>query len=190
MLLQRYLHSFGPVTENDIAWWIGLTKAEVRKALGDIQKQLVKVEINAIKGSFIMLRSDWDIMKDIGPLKKPTINLLPSLDPYLMGYKDRERYLEAENYHRVFDRSGNAVSSIMLNGRVAGVWDFEEDTKPTIKLFLFDKLGNGVLKVIYAQAQKVGEFIADREVRIKECASMIPLTQRPAGQVMRPLKEC
>lgn len=190
MLLQHYLHSFGPVTENDIAWWIGLTKAEVRRALSDIHGQLVQVEINDVEGSFIMLRSDWDIMKDTGPFKKPTINLLPSLDPYLMGYKDRERYLEAENYQRVFDRSGNAVSSIMLNGRVVGVWDFDEDTEPTVKIFLFDKLGDGVLRGIYAQAQKVGEFIADREVRIKECASMIPLTQRPAGQVIRPLKGC
>jgi hypothetical protein len=190
LLLQYYLHSFGPVTENDIVWWIGLTKAAVRKALGDIRGQLVQVEIDEIGGGFIMLGSDWDIMKNIGPFKRPTVNLLPSLDPYLMGYRQRERYLELENYDRIFDRSGNAVSSIMLNGRVVGVWDFEEDAEPTVKIFLFNEVEKGVLKGIHSRAQQVGEFIADRKVRTKLCDSMIPLTSRPAGMVMSPLKGC
>jgi hypothetical protein len=190
LLLQYYLHSFGPVTENDIAWWIGLTKAAVRKALGDIHRQLVQVGINDIEGDFIMLRSDWDIMKDVGPFEKPEVNFLPSLDPYLMGYRQRERYLELENYNRIFDRSGNAVSSIMLNGRVVGVWDFAEDAEPTVKIFLFNEVERGVLKGIYSRAQQVGEFIADRRVRIKLCDSMVPLTSRPAGMVMSPLKGC
>lgn len=173
-----------------IAWWIGLTKAAVRKALSDIRGQLDQVEIDDIEGDFIMLRSDWDIMKNIGPFKRPTVNLLPSLDPYLMGYRQRERYLELENYNRIFDRSGNAVSSIMLNGRVAGVWDFAENAEPTVKLFLFEEVEEKSLKEIYLKAQQVGEFIADRKVRTKLCDSMIPLTSRPAGMVMSPLKGC
>jgi hypothetical protein len=190
LLLQHYLHSFGPATENDIAWWIGLTKAAVRRALGDIHGQLVQVEIVNVKGAFIMLRSDWDIMKNIDPFKRPTVNLLPSLDPYLMGYRQRERYLELENYNRIFDRSGNAVSSIMLNGWVVGVWDFAEDAEPTVKLFLFEEVGEKLLKGIHSRAQQVGEFIAERKVRIKLCDSMVPLTSRPAGMVMSPLKGC
>lgn len=190
LLLQYYLHSFGPVTENDIAWWIGLTKAAVRKALGDIHRQLVQVEINDIEGGFIMLRSDWDIMKDVGPFEKPEVNLLPSIDPYLMGYRQRERYLKPENYDRIFDRSGNAVSSIMLNGRIVGVWDFAEDVEPTVKLFLFEEVGEKLLKGIYSKAQQVGGFVADRKICLKLCDSMVPLTDRPAGMVMSPLKGC
>ncbi len=190
LLLQYYLRSFGPVTENDIAWWMGLTKAAVRKALGDIEEQTVRVGINDIEGDFIMLRSDWDIMKDVGPFEKPEVNLLPFLDPYLMGYRQRERYLELENYNRIYDRSGNAVSSIMLNGRIVGVWDFTEDAEPTVKIFLFNEVGKGVLKSIQARAQQMGEFIADRKVRIKLCDSMVPLTSRHAGMVMSPLKGC
>jgi len=37
-------------------------------------------------------------------------------------------------------------------------------------------------------AKKIGKFIVEREVQIKECDSMVPLTLRTAGGVMAPLK--
>ena len=35
------------------------------------------------------------------------------LDPYLMGYKDRERYLDPRFKDFVFDRSGNVTNTIV-----------------------------------------------------------------------------
>jgi hypothetical protein len=189
-LVQYYLGSFGPVTENDISWWTGLSKVEVREAMSPIRKQLLPVEISGITGAFVMLHTDWDIMNDMGPFRKPTVNLLPTLDPYLMGYKERERYLDYKNYDKVFDRSGNATWTILLDGRVIGVWDFEEDAKPSVKLFFFEEVAEEVLNEIYLKARQIGEFMAEREVQIKQCESMIPLTSRTAGVAMSPLKGC
>jgi len=190
LLVQQYLSSFGPATENDIAWWTGLRKTEVQEALNKVQRQIVRVKISNLKGDFIMLRSDENLIKNTGFPKKRTVNLLPGLDLYLMGYKERERYLHHKHYDKVFDRSGNATSTILLDGRVVGVWDFTEEVEPSVKVFLFKEVEGSVLEEIYLKAQKVGKFIADKEVQIVECASMVPLTRRTAGAVMSPLKGC
>jgi len=47
-----------------------------------------------------------------------------------------------------------------------------------------------VLKEIYEKAQRIGQFMAEKAVLIEDCESMVPLTQRPAGGVMSPLKYC
>jgi len=56
-------------------------------------------------------------------------------------------------------------------------------------LFLFEEVEKSVLKDNHANAQKIGKFMANKEVRIKESDSMIPLTKRTAGGFMSPLKE-
>jgi len=189
LLIKNYLCSFGPVTENDISWWTGLEKRQVRHALNNLQEQSTHIRISDLERDFIMLRSDEDLLKDMSLPQRRVVNLLPTLDPYLMGYKERGRYLNYEHYDKVFDRSGNATSTILLDGRV-GVWDFAEDTEPTVKIFLFEEVGGSVLREIRLKARRIGRFIADKEVKIKECDSVVPLTQRPAGAVMSPLRGC
>ena len=106
-----------------------------------------------------------------------------------MGYKERDRYLDSKNYNYIFDRAGNATSTILLNGETIGVWDVYEKPSPIVKLFLFEGVQNEVLKDIHSMAKKIGKFIMEKEVQIKECDSMTPLTRRKAGGVMSPLKD-
>ncbi|MGD9099407.1 MAG: winged helix DNA-binding domain-containing protein [Anaerolineae bacterium] len=187
-LVRQYLASFGPVTENDVVWWTGLGKRKVRGALRDLKDQITQVSIVGIEGNLTMLRSDEALIRASTPPGKPTVNLLPCLDPYLMGYKERARYLDQEHYDRTFDRSGNATSTILVDGRVAGVWDFEDGKRPLVKLFLFKKIAQDALDRVLAQAQSLGVFMAGREVLVRECDAMIHLTERTAGSFMSPLK--
>jgi hypothetical protein len=189
-LVRLYLASFGPASEVDAVWWTGLGKTKVRRALEELEDQLVEVSVPEIGKGFFMLRVDLKQIEAIKPPHQPVINLLPSLDPYLMGYKQRARYLDQEHYDLVFDRSGNATSVILVDGRVVGVWDFEDGKEPLAKAFLFQELGRSLRDGIYAEAERLGEFIAETKVKIKECESMVPLTQRTAGSMMSPLKGC
>ncbi len=190
LLVQQYLSSFGPVTENDVAWWTGLSKTKVREALSNIQTQTTQVEISVLRGEFVLLRADKKLIETQASFEKRTVNLLPGLDPYLMGYKERERYLDHENIDMVFDRSGNSTSTILVDGRVVGVWDFAKDPEPLVKLFLFKEVKRSILREIISKAQIIGEFVAERKVKIRKCDSMVPLTRRSAGEVMSPLKGC
>jgi hypothetical protein len=157
--------------------------------LESLENELTWVEISDLKANFLMLVSDWKQLQLQRHEAREVVNLLPSLDSYLMGYKHRERYLAPEHRDNVFDRSGNATSTILLNGKVIGVWDISEKPAPLVKLFLFEKVRNTVWKDIRSIAKGMGEFILNREVQIKECDSMVPLTRRTAGGVMSPLKD-
>jgi hypothetical protein len=70
---------------------------------------------------------------------------------------------------------------------VAGVWDFSEKPRPTVKMFLFHDLEKKVLRVVESRARAIGRFIADKGVAVEMCDRMVPLPQRNAGGFMSPL---
>lgn len=187
MVIKQYISSFGPVTEQDIAWWTEFPIKQVRKVLRNLQSEISSVEIPGLDGRFFILSSEWEPLRSSEPPRTPVVNLLPHLDPYLMGYRRRERYLGPQYHEMVLDRSGNATATILLNGQIIGVWDFDQ---PWIKLCLFKDEGKKIMDEIYSQAAEVGAFIADRVVQIKRCDSMVPLTHRTSGSFMAPLKDC
>ena len=191
MLVEQYLASFGPVTEGDIAWWTGLPKTGIKQALGNLKDKLISIDISGLGADYRLLSADEEPLRaGLPPSPKPDVSLLPFLDPYIMGYKERDRYLDYAYYDRIFDRSGNAVSTIILDGKIIGVWDFAEaDREPLVKLFLFDSVSSDVLDEINLHAQKTGEFIAGKRVQVKKCGSMVPLSKRTAGGFMSPLRE-
>ena len=184
-VVKQYLTSFGPATENDVTWWTGFPKGQIRQILESFKKDVTQVEITGLKDFYIMLSSDEKLLKSMKIPKKSVINLLPNLDPYLMGYKDRLRYLNQEHHNYIFDRSGNATNTILIDGRIIGIWNFIE---PFVKLFLFGNIESCSLDEIYCKTKSIGAFISGKQVTIKECDSMIPLTQRTAGGFMSPLK--
>lgn len=188
-LVRHYLRAFGPATETDIIWWTGLNRKKVRDGLEALKALTSRLAVTGVEGRHVVLRSDGPGLASTGTALPVTINLLPSLDPYIMGYRERDRYLSRQHYDMVFDRSGNATSMILLNGRVAGVWDFMAGEPPIVKLYLFEGTADQVTREIRREAERTGQFIAGKKVRIKECESMTPLTQRTAGSVMTPLKD-
>lgn len=187
-VILHYLSSFGPVTQNDITWWTGFTKGKTIEILENIQKQLYELEIMELDGPYHMLKTDLKKLTTFKVKNQNIINILPCLDSYLMGYKDRERYLDLEQFNFIFDRSGNVTSTILLNGRAIGIWDSVEKPEAIVKLYFFREVNKDILKEVQKNAKKVGEFIFDREVRIKECDSMVPLDKRTAGGFMTPLE--
>jgi hypothetical protein len=183
----QYLAGYGPATVRDISWWSGFTMTEVRRILQSLAHETTEVAIPELKETYLMLAADEAAMRSLEFSDKPVVNLLPASDPYLMGYKERERYLDYKCYEMVFDRGGNSTSTILVDGRVVGVWDFSEVPKPTVKLFLFHKLEKKLLRAVESRARAMGKFIGDKTVAIEMCDQMVPLTQRTAGGFMSPL---
>ena len=190
-LVRLHVAAFGPVTSEDIVWWTGLGKRKVHRALAALESELAEVRATGDGVSMLMLRSDRLAPVATAAPAEPVVNLLPVLDPYLMGYRERGRYLDAQDRDWVFDRSGNATSTILIDGRVAGVWDLQDATdsgQPLVKLFFFRRLSGDEQDPVRTEAAAVGRFITEREVGIEECDRMVPLTQRTAGSMMSPLR--
>jgi hypothetical protein len=185
--VRQYLAGYGPATVKDISWWSGFTMTEVRRILHMLAREVAEVEIPELRGTYVMLAEDLAALERARPSGQLAVNLLPALDPYLMGHKEREHYLDYQYYEMVFDRSGNSTSTIMIDGRVAGVWDFSDKPGPTVKVFLFHKLEKKALRMVESRARAIGRFIADKAVAVEMCDRMVPLTQRNAGGFMSPL---
>jgi hypothetical protein len=134
-LARRYLAAFGPATPDDVQWWMGLTKGETQEILDAIAPEAIGVAIEGLDGEHLMLAKDAERLRDFKPADDPYIFLLPSLDPYIMSYRDRRRFLAAEHRKKVFDRAGNAVPTVWADGWVVGVWGQRKDGQVFYELF-------------------------------------------------------
>ncbi len=119
-LVRRWLWTFGPGTEADIVWWLGATKAAVRRALADVDA----VQVSLDSGD-----TGWVLPGDDGPEPPvtPWAALLPALDPTTMGWKQRAFYLDPADVPYLFDSVGNGGTTAWWNGRVVGCWVQADD---------------------------------------------------------------
>lgn len=183
-IILRYIDAYGPVTVDDIAWWGGFTKGRVLDNLNELDR-LVR-ETDCWDEKMYHMEKEDEAENDI---KTGFVNLLPGSDPYLMGYKLRERYLDKAQTELVFDRSGNATSTILVDGGVIGIWDVDFDSR-VVKVHFFSEQDEGVLKDVRKRAMQIGSFVVGSQVEFRECKDMVPLTKRTAGGFMSPLRDC
>ncbi len=117
-LADHWLRRFGPATTSDLQWWMGWTLGLTRTALADCGA--VDVDLDGSPG--------WVAAGDTLAAEPvdPWVALLPSLDPTVMGWKDRDWYLPPEAAD-AFDRNGNAGPTIWVDGRVVGAWAQRQD---------------------------------------------------------------
>jgi hypothetical protein len=79
----------------------------------------------------------WLLPDDLDPVDEPDTwaTLLPSLDPTVMGWKQRHWYAGEHGRfgHTVFDRNGNAGNSILADGVVVGTWAHRLDGSVAVR---------------------------------------------------------
>jgi len=148
-LVGRWLHSFGPGTEDDIVWWLGATKSAVRAALSAIGA----VEVSLDGGGRGWLNPD-----DVDPVDEVEswAALLPVLDPTVMGWKQRDFYLGAHAPH-LFDRNGNAGTTAWWDGRIVGCW--VQDDEGVVEVRPVERLPKGALTALGAEAERLTAWL-------------------------------
>ncbi|MBU0493801.1 MAG: winged helix DNA-binding domain-containing protein, partial [Chloroflexi bacterium] len=158
-LVRRYLAAFGPATLDDVQWWTGLTKTETRNALKPLGPELAEVSIAGLGDAqaYLMLTDDAERLSDFTPPGEPFVFFLPALDPYIMGYKDRRRFLDPAHNDKVFDRAGNAVPTVWANGRVVGVWNQRDDG--SVVYGLFEPVSEPEQALLDAEARRLEGFL-------------------------------
>lgn len=114
-LVGAWLARFGPGTETDLVWWLGATKTAVRRALAELGAVEVALDSGATGH---VLPDDLAPEPDPGPVAA----LLPTLDPTLMGWKERDFYLDPDDVPYLFDTNGNGGTTAWWAGRVVGCW--------------------------------------------------------------------
>jgi hypothetical protein len=156
-LVRRYLCAFGPSTGDDIQWWTGFSKGDTREALRALRAEVVGVAIKGWGNGYLMLADDAERLRGFVPPDTLYVFFLPGLDPFVMGYADRRRFLAAEHRAKVFDRAGNAVPTVWANGRVVGVWGQRKDGCVTYSLF--EPIGDEERMVLEGERQQLEGFL-------------------------------
>ncbi len=147
-LILRYIATFGPVSLNDIAWWIPTTKTKVKGILQEFSNEIVEYEV--IDKTLYAAASDLEFAGSLESLKEPVVWFLPYEDHLAKAFTDRFWYTDSEILPRLFPRSaqyhwpkgstpkrampdtgtsgvnqsGEIRPSIWLDGQIVGRWEF------------------------------------------------------------------
>jgi hypothetical protein len=156
-LVWHYLSCFGPASEEDVVWWTGLGKTEVRRSLAEMADSIVQVDIDGLEGRYLLPASHVEAVGGAHDDGHP-LWFLPNLDPCIMGYKDRSRFLHPSEYDRVFDSSGNALPTVWCDGKVVGIW-MEDKKKQAIQVLLFEPAGGGLRDQMEEEAWRLSQFL-------------------------------
>ena len=113
-LVRHWLRAFGPGTQRDLQWWTGWTVARTKAALRAVEAVEVQLDDG---GHGWILPDDLDATPDQGTW----VALLPALDSTIMGWKQRDWYLDGLEGD-LFDSIGNAGPTAWVDGRAVGLW--------------------------------------------------------------------
>ncbi len=154
-LVAAWLRSFGPGTEADLVWWLGATKAAVRRALTDVEA----VEVSLDGGG-----TGWVLPDDVEATPDPGswAALLPALDPTTMGWKERGFHL-GDHVDKIFDRNGNGGPTAWCDGRIVGVWCQRDDGE--VDVVLAEDVPGAARKALDAKAAELTAWLDGDVVR-------------------------
>ena len=123
-LARRHACAHPPAGPEDFAAWSGLRIRDARRAYERIASDLEEVEM--------LGRRVW-IPPGLEPAP-PAVRLLPAFDGILLGHRDRALIVRPEHARDVLPGGGILRPTVLVDGRVEGVWRFERGT-PAIAPF-------------------------------------------------------
>jgi hypothetical protein len=113
-LARRYFTSHGPTTLQDFVAWSGLLISEARAGLEAIKSELSEEKLGE--------QTYW-WSADTQPKSTKGSYLLPGFDEYMLGYRDRNAFLDPQYATKVVP-GGNGVfyPTLVLEGQIVGTW--------------------------------------------------------------------
>jgi hypothetical protein len=159
-LARQWLHAYGPATPDDLQWWAGWTRTQLRRVLARLQP--AEVDLDGVTG--IMLADDLEPPPEL----EQWAALLPGLDSTPMGWRERDWFL-GEHAARLFDQTGNIGPSLWWNGRIVGGWAQDRDGQIVCR-FLTD---------VGAEAVAAADAAAGRLAKIGGSVRLAPRTRGP-----------
>jgi hypothetical protein len=116
----RYLAAYGPTTHVDFAQWWAMGTGPARRVFQSLGDELAQVEVEGVRC--------WALAADVAAMREqpPTgsVRLLPHFDAYTIGFRPREVIVPDGFLPRVSRTAGWISPVVLIDGRVAGVWDY------------------------------------------------------------------
>lgn len=149
-LVRRWLSTFGPGTSADLQWWLGATAGIVKQALAEVGAEQVTVDRDQV---------GWVAPGDTDTpaYDEPWAALLPVLDPTVMGWKQRDFYLDPRHVPHLFDSNGNAGTTAWWNGRIVGCW--VQDEAGVVAVRPLERLPTSATRALEVEAERLTAWL-------------------------------
>lgn len=151
LLVRRYLGAFGPATVAEAANWAGLHPRRLAPAIERIKLRR-------------FLAEDGAELIDLprAPLPDPEtpapVRFLPTWDATLLAHARRTGILPEEHRPKVFNtRTPQSVSTVLVDGRVAGTWRYE---KGRVKTEPFGRIDASARRELSEEADRLADLHA------------------------------
>jgi hypothetical protein len=173
-LAKQYFRAECPARVKDFAWWAGINVTDAIRATAEVKPKLVGISVEGTKDEFLISESDLDEFLAFTP-QESAINFIPYRDTYLKGQREVvDRFVPNEHADKPFSRwkgklINDPLATIVQDGRVIGVWEWNEDDEE-VDLLLFDSaISKTAAKNIRKRADELGNFIRTNlgEVRLQ-----------------------
>ncbi|MFI0965920.1 winged helix DNA-binding domain-containing protein [Streptomyces sp. NPDC021080] len=154
-LLLAHLRAFGPASAQDFARFTLLGRPVITQALGELGDQVVRVPG---PGRAVL----YDLPGATVPAEDTPAppRLLPMWDSVLLAHAVPGRVMPQEYRPLVVRRNGDILPTLLVDGRVAGVW---RTMNGGLELTAFRELGKAAWRGLTEEAQKLAALLAERD---------------------------
>lgn len=122
-LMLRYLAAFGPASVRDAQVWSGLTG--LAEVFDRLRGRLITFEDERGVELFDLPDAPRPVADTVAPVR-----FLPEFDNLLLSHADRSRVMDDDHRRRIGTLNGMVPGTILLDGRVAGIWKV---TRPSVR---------------------------------------------------------
>jgi len=173
-LATQYFRAEAPARVKDFAWWAGINVTDAIKGASEVKPKLVPIQVEGTKDEYLIGETDLDAFLSFEP-QETAINFIPYRDTYLKGQREVvDRFVPTEHADKPFSRwkgklINDPLATIVQDGRVIGVWEWNEDEEE-VDLLLFDSsISKAAMKVIRKRGDELASFIRNNlgDVRLQ-----------------------
>ncbi|MEO8607278.1 MAG: winged helix DNA-binding domain-containing protein [Chloroflexota bacterium] len=154
---RRYFAAYGPSPRDEFSHWWGIQGAEGRHWLKVLEDELVEVDVEGWKGW--LLRADVDAVQSAS--EDSSVRLLPNFDTFtLTAYHERNLLLAEDLLPRIYRKAGWISPVIVVDGRIQGVWKYEQKRKQIqVSIEPFTEFSASVKEGVEVEAARLGGFL-------------------------------
>ncbi len=156
-VVRAYVWAYGPVTIGDVQQWLGgHHRRQIVSAVMRLQG-LVRLQIEGSQGDYVLFEEQVEDLLDDTEYE-PAAALLPPRDALPMAYSDPTRFLAPPYVERIYDRAGEALGTVWLDGQIIGTW-WVQNRDQRILARVFEQQGPETLALVGEQARSLAKLL-------------------------------
>jgi hypothetical protein len=163
-IARRFLATYGPATSDEFGRWWGMDASRARKLFKALGDEISEVSVEGWRA--------WALISTLEAMQSataaPSVRLLPFFDPYTIAVaRHSQVLLDDAHKGRVYRAQGWISPVVLVDGRLAGVWEMDKQRARTIlAIELFASPTAEIKAGIEAEAARLGPFL-ESEVEIR-----------------------